>query len=326
MKEPIQITVTGAAGQISYALLFRLASGALTGSDQPIILRLLEISDALPVLQGVVMELQDAAFPLLQQVIATDDAEMGFADADYAFLIGARPRSANMQRSDLLRANAPIFVRQGEALNTVAKPEVRVLIVGNPANTNALILSHYARDIAATQITAMTRLDHHRAIAQLALKTQRPITTVKNLIIWGNHSATQYPDLHHGTVDGKPALACVDASWYRETLIPQVQNRGTAIIQARGASSAASAAHAALMHMRDWIQGTPTGDYASMALYAGGQYDIHEGIYYSFPVQCRNGDYQVIKDLPCNAFSREKMRATEEELLRERDAIRDLLK
>lgn len=325
MKKPVRVAVTGAAGQISYSMLFRIASGAMLGSDQPVILKLLEITPALEALQGVVMELEDCAFPTLVGVETSDNAEVAFGDVDYAILVGARPRGPGMERKDLLTANAKIFSVQGKALNSVASRNVKVLVVGNPANTNALITAANAPDIEPGQITAMTRLDHNRAIGQLAARSGVPSTLISRMIIWGNHSATQYPDLHHALVDGKPAVDCIDGAWMRDEFIPVVQQRGAAIIKARGASSAASAGSAAIDHMRTWVLGSPDGDWVSMAVPSDGSYGIEAGIMYSYPVVCRNGGYEIVQGLEINDFSRDKMSATEKELREERDAIRDLL-
>jgi malate dehydrogenase len=325
MNKPVRVTITGAAGQIGYQLAFRIASGQMLGADQPVVLQLLEIQPALPALNGVVMELADCAFPTLADVIATDDAGDAFRDSDYALLVGARPRGPGMERKDLLEANAAIFSAQGKAINEQASRDIRVLVVGNPANTNALITQSNAPDIEPSRITAMTRLDHNRAIAQLAAKTGRHVTDVRRMSIWGNHSATQYPDLHHATVGGTPAPDLVDQSWVTEEFIPVVQQRGAAIIKARGASSAASAASAAIDQVRDWAVGSAEDDWVSMAVPADGSYGIGEGIVYSFPVRCRNGDYEIVQGLDINDFSRERMLATEKELREERAAIEELL-
>ena len=325
MKPAVRVAVTGAAGQISYALLFRIASGEMLGKDQPVILQLLEITPALEALQGVVMELEDCAFPLLQAVTISDKPEEGFADADYALLVGARPRGPGMERKDLLTANAQIFSTQGKAIDQVASRGIRVLVVGNPANTNALIAQRNAPSLDPRQFTAMTRLDHNRALTQLAHQTNSAMTDIQRMTIWGNHSATQYPDIAHALVKGKPAPAQVSDNWYRDTMIPVVQQRGAAIIQARGASSAASAANAAISHMRDWALGTPGDDWVSMGVYSDGSYGITAGLIYSYPTQCKNGDWEIVQDLDIAEFSREKMRATEQELIEERDAVADLL-
>ena len=326
MKQPLRVAVTGAAGNISYAMLFRIASGEMLGKDQPVILQLLEITPALDALKGVVMELEDCAFPLLADIVQTDDATVAFKDVDYALLVGARPRGPGMERKDLLEANAAIFSAQGKALNDVASRDVKVLVVGNPANTNALIAQRNAPDLDPRNFTAMTRLDHNRAIAQLAGKTDSTVNDVKKMIIWGNHSSTQYPDLTAATVNGKPALDLVDRDWYENTYIPEVQQRGAAIIKARGASSAASAANAAIAHMRTWALGSDENDWVSMGVYSDGEYGIAEGLIYSFPVTCKNGDWSIVDGVDVSSdFSKEKMAATEQELSEERDAVAHLL-
>lgn len=325
MKSPVRVAVTGAAGQISYSLLFRIAAGEMLGADQPVILQLLEITPALTALQGTVMELEDCAFPLLAGVVQTDDPAVAFRDADYALLVGARPRGPGMERKDLLEANANIFSVQGKAINDHAKRGIKVLVVGNPANTNALIAQRNAPAIDPRQFTAMTRLDHNRTLTQVALKTGTTVNDVSRMIIWGNHSATQYPDLHHAQVKGKPALSLVDQAWYENELIPMVQQRGAAVIKTRGASSAASAANAAISHMRSWALGTPAGDWVSMGVHSDGSYGIAKGLIYSFPCTCQGGDWTIVKDLDINAFSREKMTLTETELSEERDAVQHLL-
>jgi len=325
MKNPVRVTITGAAGQIGYQLAFRIASGQMLGPDQPVILQLLEITPALSALNGVKMELDDCAFDTLAGIVATDDPNKAFRDTDYALLVGARPRGPGMERKDLLEANAQIFSVQGKAINEHASRDIRVLVVGNPANTNALITSANAPDIARTQITAMTRLDHNRAKAQLAAKTGAHVTDVRQMTIWGNHSATQYPDVFHATVAGKPARELVDEGWLADEFIPTIQQRGAAIIKARGASSAASAASAAIDHMRDWALGTPEGDWVSMGIPSDGSYDVADGIIYSYPVRCAGGNYQIVQGLDINAFSRERMAATEAELREERAAIESLL-
>lgn len=324
MKQPVRVAVTGAAGQISYSLLIRIASGQMLGNDQPVILQLLEITPALDALKGVAMELEDCAFPLLQGIVQTDDANVAFKDADYALLVGARPRGPGMERKDLLEANAAIFSVQGKALNDHASRDVKVLVVGNPANTNALIAQQNAPDLDPGQFTAMTRLDHNRAAAQLANQTGKHVTDVKKVTIWGNHSATQYPDISNTTVDGQAAEGLVEESWYKETFIPDVQQRGAAIIKARGLSSAASAANAAVEHMRDWALGTQEGDWVSMAIPSDGSYGVAEGIIYSFPVTCKGGKYEIVQGLEISDFSREKMTATEQELMEERDGVKHL--
>lgn len=325
MKSPLRVTITGAAGQIGYQLAFRIASGQMLGADQPIILQLLEIPPALPALQGVVMELDDCAFPTLAGVVATDDPDVAFKDSDYALLVGARPRGPGMERKDLLEANAQIFSVQGKAMNKHANRDIRVLVVGNPANTNALIASCNAPDIAKGNFTAMTRLDHNRATAQLAAKTGKHVNDIRCLTIWGNHSATQYPDIDHATVAGKPASKLVEQSWLSDEFIPVVQQRGAAIIAARGASSAASAASAAIDHMHDWALGTAADTWVSMGIPSDGSYGIEPGIVYSYPVRCRDGHYEIVQDLSISEFSRSRMDATETELREERAAIESLL-
>ncbi|MDT8896306.1 malate dehydrogenase [Halomonas sp. I1] len=323
MKDPVRIAITGAAGQISYSLAFRIASGDMLGKDQPVILQLLEIPPAMDALNGVVMELNDCAFPLVQDIVASDDPNVAFKDADFALLVGARPRGPGMERKDLLEANAAIFSVQGKALNDHASRDVRVLVVGNPANTNALIASCNAPDLDTGQFTAMMRLDHNRAKTQLAQKAGKHINDVDSMIVWGNHSATQYPDLAHCKVDGKPALELVDQDWYENDFIPTVQQRGAAIIKARGASSAASAASAAIDHMRDWALGSD--GIVSMGIPADGSYGIEPGIMYSYPVVCQNGKYEIVQDLDVSDFSRDRMNATEQELREERAAVEHLL-
>jgi malate dehydrogenase len=325
MKQAVNVAITGAAGQIGYALAFRVASGQMLGPDQPVNLHLLEIPQALPGLQGVVMELDDCAFPTLNKVIATDDAKVAFKDCNAALLVGARPRGPGMERKDLLLANAQIFSAQGKALNEVADRQVKVLVVGNPANTNALIARANAKDLNPRNFTAMTRLDHNRALAQLAQKTGTHSSQIRKMIIWGNHSGTQYPDVNHATVNGKPARSLVDQKWLDETFIPVVQQRGAAVIKARGSSSAASAASAALDHIRTWALGTAEGDWVSMAVPSDGSYDIPAGVIYSYPVSCRNGDYQIVPGLTIDAGSRKRMTATENELKEEREGVKDLL-
>ena len=325
MKAPVRVAVTGAAGQISYSLLFRIASGDMLGKDQPVILQLLEITPALEALNGVIMELEDCAFPLVAGITGTDDANVAFKDADYALLVGARPRGPGMERKDLLEANAAIFSAQGKAINDNASKGIKVLVVGNPANTNALIAQRNAPDIDPRQFTAMTRLDHNRAMAQLANKLGKTVNDVKKMLIWGNHSSTQYPDLHHCEVDGKVAIDQVEQDWYESDYIPTVRQRGAAIIKARGASSAASAANAAVDHMRSWALGTDEGDWVSMGIYSDGSYGIQEGLIYSFPCTCKDGDWTIVQGLEINDFYRGKMQATEQELAEERDAVSHLL-
>ncbi len=325
MKTALNVAITGAAGHIGYALAFRVASGALFGPDQPVNLHLLEITPALPQLQGVVMELADCAFPTLQKTVATDDAKVAFRDCHAALLVGARPRGPGMERKDLLLANAQIFSAQGKALNEVADRNVKVLVVGNPANTNALIARANAKDLNPRNFTAMTRLDHNRALSQLAEKTGTHVNAIQRMIIWGNHSATQYPDVSHALVAGKAASSLVGEDWLEGTFIPVVQQRGAAIIKARGASSAASAASAAIDHVRDWFRGSTPGDYLSMAVPSDGSYGIPEGVIYSYPVTTKNGDYQIVPGLSIDEFSRKRMDATLAELREERDGVKELL-
>jgi malate dehydrogenase len=325
VTSPVRVTVTGAAGQISYSLLFRIAAGEMLGPNQPVILQMLEITPALEALKGVAMELEDCAFPLLAGMVCTDDAAVAFKDSDYALLVGARPRGPGMERKDLLEANAAIFSVQGKALNDNASKDIKVLVVGNPANTNSLIAQRNAPDINPRQFTAMTRLDHNRAMSQIANKTGATINDVTHMTIWGNHSATQYPDLHQTKVNGQAAIDMVDQSWYEDDFIPTVQQRGAAIIAARGASSAASAANAAIAHMRSWALGTAADDWVSMGVYSDGSYGIAEGLIYSFPCVCKDGDWEIVQGLEINDFSRAKMTATETELAEERDAVQHLL-
>jgi malate dehydrogenase len=325
MRKPVRVAITGAAGQIGYQLAFRIASGQMLGADQPVILQLLEIPPALPALKGVVMELDDCAFAPLAGIVATDDAAAAFRDADYALLVGARPRGPGMERNDLLQANAQIFSVQGRAINEHASRDIRVLVVGNPANTNALITRSNAPDIDPRQFTAMTRLDHNRAVAQLAARTGAHVTDVAGIIIWGNHSATQYPDIHHATVRGVPATDLVEDAWYTDEFIPAVQQRGAAVIKARGASSAASAASAAIDHLHDWALGSKADDWVSMAVPADGSYGVAQGIVYSFPVRCNGGKYEIVQGLDISDFSRQRMQVTEAELRGEREAIESLL-
>jgi malate dehydrogenase len=324
-RAPVRVAITGAAGQIGYQLSFRIASGQMLGADQPVILQLLELTPALGALQGVAMELDDCAFPTLAGVVTTDDANVAFKDADYALLVGAKPRGPGMERADLLMGNAKIFSAQGKALNAHAKPEVKVLVVGNPANTNALIAQQNAPDLNPANFTAMTRLDHNRALAQLAAKAGKHTTDVKGAIIWGNHSATQYPDISHCTIAGKPASEAADSNWLKNEFIPIVQQRGAAIIKARGLSSAASAASAAIDHMHDWALGTPAGEFTSMAIPSDGSYGIAPGVIYSYPVSCKGGKYQIVQGLAISDFSRKLMDATDKELREERAAVAELL-
>jgi malate dehydrogenase len=325
MKPAVNVAITGAAGQIGYALAFRAASGALLGPDTRVRLHLLEITPALPALSGVLMELADCAFPTLENAIATDDANVAFRDCQVAMLVGARPRGPGMERKDLLLANAQIFSAQGKALNAVADRNVRVLVVGNPANTNALIAQHNARDLNPRNFTAMTRLDHNRALAQLADKTGAHVTDIRRMTIWGNHSATQYPDLTHALVNGKSAPSLLERKWIEETFIPTVQQRGAAVIKARGASSAASAASAAIDHVHTWVHGTPKDDWVSMAVPADGSYGIPAGVIYSYPVTIASGEYRIVPGLAIDDFSRKRMDATHAELLEERDGVKNLL-
>jgi len=324
MKSPVRVAVTGAAGQISYSLLFRIASGSMLGPDQPVILQLLEINPALEALKGTAMEIDDCAFPLVHSIVQTDDPDIAFKDADYCLLVGARPRGPGMERKDLLEANAAIFSVQGKAINDNASRDVKVIVVGNPANTNALIAYRNAPDMNPGQFTAMTRLDHNRAMAQLAEKTGKHSSDIESMIIWGNHSATQYPDIHHCTVAGTNATELVDKDWVVDYFIPTVQQRGAAIIKARGLSSAASAANAAIEHMRDWALGT-NGQIVSMSIPSDGSYCITEGLIYSFPVTCENGEYTIVQGLEINEFSQNLMQATETELAEERDGVSHLL-
>jgi malate dehydrogenase len=321
----VNVAITGGAGQIGYALAFRVASGAALGPDTRVNLHLLEITPALGGLQGIVMELNDCAFATLGRVVATDDAQVAFRDCQLAFLVGARPRGPGMERKDLLLANAQIFSAQGKALNEVADRRVKVLVVGNPANTNALIAQANAPDLDPRNFTAMTRLDHNRALHQLAQKTDSHVTDVRRMTIWGNHSSTQYPDLSHAEVWGRPAKSLVDARWITETFIPTVQQRGAAVIKARGASSAASAASAAIDHVHTWVHGTPAGDWVSMAVPADGSYGIAAGVVFSYPVSVSNGDYRIVRGLALDEFSRQRLDATYAELREEREGVKDLL-
>ena len=325
MKSPVRVAVTGAAGQIGYSLLFRIASGQMLGADQPVILQLLEVTPAMKALEGVVMEIDDCAFPLAAGYVLADDANVAFKDADYALLVGARPRGPGMERSDLLEANGGIFKVQGKALNDNASREVKVLVVGNPANTNAHTAMLSAPDLNPRNFTAMTRLDHNRALAQLAAKTNSSVTEIKKMTIWGNHSTTQYPDITNTTVAGKAAKDMVDFDWYKDDYIPRVAKRGAEIIAARGASSAASAANGAIDHMRDWVLGTPDGDWVSMGVASDGSYGIPESLMFSFPVTCKNGDYSIVQGLKIDEFSQSKLDATQKELEEERDAVAKIL-
>ena len=323
MKQAVRVAITGAAGNIGYAAAFRVAAGNMLGVDQPIILKLIEIPPALDPLKGVEMELRDCAFPLLQDIVCTADVSEGFGDVDYVLSIGSKPRTKGMERADLLSENGKIFGPQGKAINDNASKDVKVLVVGNPANTNALIACNNAPDLNPYQFTSMMRLDHNRAISQLASKTGAAVTSIKQMIVWGNHSLTQYPDISHCTVDGKNAKSLVDDDWYKNEFMPKVQKRGAEIINARGASSAASAASAAIDHMREWAHGSD--DWVSLGMISKGDYGITEGLMYSFPVKCSNGNFEVVQGLNQDDFSVEMMKATEKELLEERDAVKDLL-
>lgn len=325
MKSPVRVAVTGAAGQIGYSLLFRIASGQMLGLDQPVILQLLEVTPAMKALEGVVMEIEDCAFPLSAGFVLTDDANVAFKDADYALLVGAKPRGPGMERSDLLEANGGIFKVQGEALNANASRDVKVLVVGNPANTNAHTAMLSAPDLNPRNFTAMTRLDHNRALAQLAAQTDAAVSDIKKMTIWGNHSTTQYPDISNATVGGKAAKDLVDIDWYKDEYIPRVAKRGAEIIAARGASSAASAANGAVDHIHDWALGTPDDDWVSMGVPSDGSYGIPEGLMYSFPVTCKDGDYSIVQGLEIDEFSQAKMDATQKELEEERDAVAKIL-
>lgn len=326
MKNPIRVAVTGAAGQIGYALVFRIASGEMLGRDQPVILQLLDIPQMLGAVKGVVMELDDCAFPLLSGVTVTDDPKTAFRDVEIALLVGAKPRSKGMERKDLLEANGAIFTTQGKALDEAASRNVKVLVVGNPANTNAYIAMKNAPGLKAENFTAMLRLDHNRALSQVAAKTGKPVSSVKKIIVWGNHSATQYPDLSQAEIEGKKAAALInDPEWVESTFIPTVQKRGAAIIEARGLSSAASAANAAIDHIRDWIHGTAGGDWVSMGIASDGSYGIPEGVIYGYPVTCKNGRYEVVQRIAINDAGRARMQATHKELLEEREGVKHLL-
>ncbi len=325
MKEPVRVAVTGAAGQIAYSLLFRIASGEMLGTDQPVVLQLLEIAPVLKALEGVVMEINDCAYPLVKDIVVTDDAGKAFDDVAYALLVGSKPRGKGMERGDLLKENGKIFKPQGQALNARARRDVKVLVIGNPANTNALIAMRNAPDLKPAQFTAMTRLDHNRAVSQLAEKTGAAVTDIKRVTIWGNHSATQYPDISHASVAGKPAVERVDQAWIADRFIPRVQKRGAEVIEARGHSSAASAAFAGLSHMRDWVGGTADGDWVSMVVPSDGSYGIPEGLMYSFPVTTDGGRCEIVQGLGIDDFSREKMDTTRAELEGERDAVKDLI-
>ena len=323
MKAPVTVTITGAAGQLGYALVFRVASGAMLGPDQPMVLKLLEIPPAMGALNGVIMEIDDCAFPLVKDIVPTDDPNTAFEGADYALLVGSRPRGPGMERSELMEANAAIFSVQGKALNDHASRGVKVLVVGNPANTNCLIAQRNAPDLDPRNFTSMMRLDHNRALAQLAAKTGAPVSAIEGLAVWGNHSPTMYPDIHHATVAGTPALDQVDMAWLDNEFIPTVQKRGAAIIDARGASSAASAANAAIDHVRDWM--SDSGDVVSMGVLSDGSYGIAEGLFFSFPIRCAGGDWEIVQGLSVNDYSRGKLDITEGELKEERELVADLL-
>jgi malate dehydrogenase len=325
MKRPLRVAVTGAAGQIGYSLLFRIASGEMLGKDQPVILQLLDITPALPALNGVVMELDDCAFPLLQSIVASDDPKVAFRDADIALLVGARPRSKGMERKDLLEANGAIFTTQGRALSEVASRDVKVLVVGNPANTNCYIAMRNAKDLKPSNFSAMMRLDHNRSLTQIAQKVGKPVAAVRKMTVWGNHSATQYPDLYAAEADGAKVAGLVEQSWVEKEFIPTIQQRGAAVIQARGLSSAASAANAAMDHVRDWVHGTREGDWVSMGIPSDGSYGVAEGVIYGYPVTCKGGSYQIVKGIAVSDFSRARMDATLKELHEERDSIKHLL-
>jgi malate dehydrogenase len=325
-KQPVRVAVTGAAGQIGYSLLFRIAAGDMLGKDQPVILQLLEITQALPALKGVVMELEDCAFPLLAGIVTSDDPKVAFRDADVALLVGARPRSKGMERKDLLEANAQIFTVQGRALDAAASRNVKVLVVGNPANTNALIAMKSAPGLKPRQFTGMMRLDHNRALSQVAAKIGKPVAAVRKMVIWGNHSATQYPDVFHAEADGQKVWPLInDQAWLESTFIPTVQKRGAAVIEARGSSSAASAANAAIDHVRDWVLGSREGDWVTMGIPSDGSYGIAEGVIFGYPVTCKGGEYQIVQGLSVSDFSRGRIDATLKELLEERDGVKHLI-
>ncbi len=326
MKQPVRVAVTGSGGQIGYSLLFRIASGEMLGPDQPVILQLFDITPSLPVVRGVVMELDDCAFPLLQGVIVTDDVRVAFKDADVALLVGSRPRTKGMERKDLLEMNGAIFTEQGRALSEVASRDVKVLVVGNPANTNCLIAMKNAPELKPANFSAMMRLDHNRALSQIGTKLGKPVASVKRVIVWGNHSATQYPDLYHAKVDGQAVSHLInDQAWVENTFIPTVQKRGAAIIEARGLSSAASAANAAMNHIRDWVHGTPADDWVTMGIPSDGSYGIPEGVLFGYPVTCSGGKYSIVQGLSISEFSRTRIKATHDELLEERHAVTHLL-
>lgn len=324
MKQPVRVTVTGAAGQICYSLLFRIASGEMLGSDQPVILQLLEITPALKVLEAVKMELNDCAFPLLHDVICTDDAAVAFKDSDYGLMVGAKPRGPGMERADLLKDNGKIFSTLGKIINDVANPGMKICVVGNPANTNAYILMKNAPNLNPQNITALTRLDHNRAIYQLAEKTDRAMNGIKKMTIWGNHSTTQVPDIAHTTIDGDSAAAMVDSAWANDEFMPRVAKRGAEVIAARGSSSAASAANGVVDHMRSWVLGTEDGDWVSMAVFSDGSYGIEEGLIYSYPVTCKDGNWTIVTGLENSEFIQSKMIESQQELQEERDTCSDL--
>lgn len=324
MKQPVRVTVTGAAGQICYSLLFRIASGEMLGSDQPVILQLLEITPALKVLEAVKMELNDCAFPLLEDVVCTDDASVAFKGSDYALMVGAKPRGPGMERADLLKDNGKIFSTLGKTINQVANSDIKICVVGNPANTNAYILMKNAPNLNPKNITALTRLDHNRAIYQLAEQAGKPMNKINKMTIWGNHSTTQVPDISHTSIDGQAATELVDNSWAKETFIPKVAKRGAEVIGARGSSSAASAANGVIDHMNSWVLGTPEGDWVSMAVCSDGSYGIEEGLIYSYPVTCNNGDWSIVTGLENNDFITNKMKESEQELQEERETCSDL--
>ncbi len=326
MKKPVKVTITGAAGHIGYALAFRVASGEMFGPDQPVTLRLLEIPQALGSLNGVGMELEDCAFPLLHDIVLSDDPSIGFRDTDYALLIGAKPRSKGMERNDLILENARIFAAQGRTINDHASPDVRVLVVGNPANTNALIAAANAPDLDPTQFTSMTRLDHNRALGQLANKTNSLVADITRMTIWGNHSMTQYPEISNCMIRGTPAYDMVTRDWVIDHMIPRIQRRGAEIIDARGLSSAASAADAVVDHVRDWALGTPQDDWVSMSVASDGSYGVSEGVVFSFPVVCKNNDYDIVQGLELDELSQSRIKASEQELLGEREIVAELLK
>jgi malate dehydrogenase len=326
MASPIRVAVTGAAGNIGYALLFRIANGDLFGPDQPVILQMLEITPAMKALEGVAMELDDCAFPLLQGMVLTDDASTAFGGVNWALLVGARPRSQGMERKDLLSANGKIFVGQGKAINDNAADDIRIVVVGNPANTNCMIAMRSAPDVPNERFTAMTRLDHNRAVSQLSQKVGRPVTAIKKVTIWGNHSATQYPDIYHAEVDGAPAASVVnDDAWIKSDFIPTVQKRGATVIEARGQSSAASAANACINHVQTWHNGTPQGDWISMAIPSTGDYGSPEGVIFSYPLTIQNGKYEIVQGLELSDFDKERIKITGDELLEERSAVEDML-